>query len=103
MRMKENTIGLRSQSFVKYMNDTYLPWARANKRSWTDDVLHSRIICEFFAGDTFNDIDRKMIEKFKEERASTITIRGTKRTPATVNRELEVLSKIFSLAWTMRS
>ena len=43
-------------------------------------------------------INRKMVEKFKDQRANTITVRGTGRTPATVNRELEVLSKIFSLA-----
>lgn len=39
-----------------------------------------------------------MVEKFKDQRSNTITVRGTRRTPATVNRELEVLSKIFSLA-----
>src|SRR5262249_24630007 len=82
-------------SFVKYVNNTYVPWAKANKRSWSDDVLHARVICEFFAGHAFNDINRKMDEKFKDQRANTITVRGTKRTPATVNRELEVLSKIF--------
>ena len=37
-------------SFVNYVKNTYLPWAKANKRSWSDDVLHARVICEFFAG-----------------------------------------------------
>ena len=95
---KYDKVSAGNQSLVKYVNNTYLPWAKANKRSWRDDVMHARIICEFFAGETFNDINRGMIEKFKEQRRNSITRRGRQRTPATVNRELEVLSKIFSLA-----
>ncbi len=95
---KFDRVAKGNQSFVKYVSNTYLPWAMANKRSWRDDVMHARIICEFFAGETFNDINRRMIERFKNLRRTTITRRGSQRTPATVNRELEVLSKIFSLA-----
>ena len=95
---KYDRVAKGNQSFTKYVNDTYLPWAKTNKRSWQDDVLHCRNICKFFAGETLNSIDRRMIEKFKDQRRNTITVRGTQRSPATVNRELEVLSKIFTLA-----
>jgi integrase len=95
---KYDRVAKGHQSFTKFVNDVYLPWAKGNKRSWEDDVLHCRNICRFFARETFNDIDRRMIEKFKDERRNTITVRGTQRSPATVNRELEVLSKIFTLA-----
>lgn len=38
------------------------------------------------------------IERFKQERRAGLTWRGTQRTPASVNRELEVLSRIYSIA-----
>src|SRR5258708_25348798 len=38
------------------------------------------------------------IERFKHERRAGKTWRGSQRTPASVNRELEVLSRIFSIA-----
>src|SRR5712664_1204118 len=46
---KFDRVAKANQSFVKYVNNTYLPWARANKQSWEDDVLHTKAICEFFA------------------------------------------------------
>ena len=39
-----------------------------------------------------------LIEKFKSERRKTPTKAGTPRRPASINRELECLSSIFSLA-----
>src|SRR5689334_9615393 len=38
------------------------------------------------------------IEKWKRDRAQSITRRGTIRSPASVNMELAVLSRIFALA-----
>jgi hypothetical protein len=73
---KYDRVAKGNQSFAKYVKDTYLPWAKTNKRSWQDDVLHCRNICEFFARETLNNIDRSMIEKFKDQRRNTITIRG---------------------------
>jgi len=39
-----------------------------------------------------------LVEKFKKERRESITKKGSVRSAASVNRELELLSKIFSLA-----
>ena len=82
-----------------FVDQTYLPWARLNKRRPANDELHCKVICEFFAGKTFAQISPLLIEKFKKERRESITCRGGRRRPASVNRELEVLSKIFSLAF----
>ncbi len=45
-----------------------------------------------------NDLSLFEIEKFKMERRRGITKRGTVRSPAAVNREVETLSRIFALA-----
>lgn len=45
-----------------------------------------------------DEISPILIEKYKRDRRATKTVRGTNRAPSTVNRELELLSKTFSLA-----
>ncbi len=44
------------------------------------------------------DFIAETFEKYKRDRRASKTVRGTERAPSTVNRELELLSKIFSLA-----
>lgn len=60
--------------------------------------MHCKAIKEFFGKKTFAQISPLLIERFKKERRESITIFGKKRTPASVNRDLEVLSKILSMA-----
>jgi integrase len=45
------------------------------------------------------DITPILIEKYKQQRLNTTTLHKRKRSPATVNRELQVLSKVFSMAY----
>src|SRR3989442_9199681 len=40
-----------------------------------------------------------LIEQFKQKRLKTKTLHKRERSPATVNRELQVLSKVFSMAY----
>src|SRR5678815_4701144 len=54
-----------------FITDTFLPWSKVNKRTWVHDEFRSRPL---------------------------IKARGGERAPSTVNRELELLSKTFSLA-----
>jgi integrase len=84
--------------FMEFVEKVFLPWSRANKRSWYDDDLWARHIAPWFKGKNFAQISPLLVEKFKRERGDSITRRGTKRSPATVNRELEILSKVFTLA-----
>lgn len=60
--------------------------------------LLERALCEFFRDKTFDQITPMLVEKFKKYRRESVTKLGTLRKPATVNRELCVLSKIFTLA-----
>ncbi len=53
---------------------------------------------EFFKGKTFAQISPLLVERYKRERRESMTKREETRAPATVNRELAVLSRIFTLA-----
>lgn len=92
------------QDFLKFVDGVFLPWSKANKRSWYDDELFTKVIREsrHFKGKTFARISPLRIDKFERERRDSDTKRGGKRSPATVNRELEILSRIFSLAVTAK-
>lgn len=81
-----------------FIADTYLPWAKANKRTWVHDEFRSRPLIEAIGSKTMDEISPILIEKYKRDRRASKTARGTDRAPSTVNRELELLSKMFSLA-----
>ena len=78
--------------------NTYLPWAKATKRSSRDDVLHAKVFCHHFGKKSLSEIDHQMIEEFKIKRMKSITRYGRPRKPASVNRELAILSGIFRMA-----
>ena len=87
-----------SRSFANFVESTYLPWAKATKRSSRDDVLHAKVFCRHFGNKNVSEIDHQMIEEFKIERMKSITRYGRTRKPASVNRELAILSGIFRMA-----
>ena len=81
-----------------FVTNTFLPWSRANKRTWREDVYRSQSIIAFFGKQRLDEISSAQIEKFKMKRQQTPTKNGSERRPATVNRELENLSRMFTLA-----
>ncbi|MFL6228925.1 MAG: tyrosine-type recombinase/integrase [Pyrinomonadaceae bacterium] len=82
----------------EFAEDTYLAWAKINKRSWVHDKFRAKVLVNFFRGKTFAQISPLLVEKYKRERRESITKRGGTRAPATVNRELALLSRIFTMA-----
>ena len=86
------------EDFMEFVKKVYLPWSKQNKRSWYDDELWAKTVEAWFKGKTFMQISPLLIEKFKKERRNSKTRKDELRSPATVNRELEILSKVFSLA-----
>src|ERR1044072_8780675 len=49
-----------SRLFAEFVRTTYLPWAKATKRSSRDDVLHAEVFCRHFgnknlSGDRLSD------------------------------------------------
>ncbi|MDQ3684819.1 MAG: tyrosine-type recombinase/integrase [Acidobacteriota bacterium] len=87
-----------TESFTKFVDGVYIPWAKINKRSWYHDTRYVVILCDYFKGKTFGDITPMLVEHYKKHRREGVTRLGTNRNMATVNRELALLSKIFSLA-----
>jgi len=88
-------------SFEKFVEEVYRPWARENKRSFKNNEKYKLpMICESksLKGKTFAQISPLLLEKFKKERCESEMKDGRTRKPSTINRELEIISKIFSLA-----
>jgi len=119
--------GKKDCPFEQFVVDQFLPYSEANKRTFYDDVIVCRFLIEFFKGRMMRSITPALVEEFKQKRLATPLKRqkdrvgkhwtpSTKlkrtrqkrleesdelprpRKPATVNREMCVLSKIFSLA-----
>jgi len=88
-----------NKDFADFVDEVFVPWAKASKRSWQDDEERARPLKEFFKGKRLRDITPMLIEKYKQLRLKTTTLHKRERSPATVNRELQVLSKVFSMAY----
>jgi len=91
-------VQLGNEDFSQFVSETYLPWAKANKRTWRNDEIIANQWAELFKGNALREVSALAIEKWKRDRAQSITRRGTTRSPASVNLELAVLSRIFALA-----
>jgi integrase len=89
---------LGSGKLADFIEKVFLPWSKANKRSWKHDEFRVRPICEYFGSKVFREISPLLVEKFKRDRRESMTKRETVRSPASVNHELTLLSKIFNLA-----
>src|SRR3982751_5680231 len=84
--------------FSDFVDGVFLPWARENKRSWEDDEQRAEKLKEFFGQRAIRDITPMLIEKFKSELRKSDSRYKRPFSPATVNRYLQVLSRILSMA-----
>jgi len=82
----------------KFGEGTFLEWSKNNKRSWKHDRFRARVLLEAFRGKRLGEISPVVIERFKSQRQHSFTKYDKQRSKASVNRELELLSRIFSLA-----
>lgn len=86
--------------FEDFLVDYFLPFA-VNHYS-ADGYKHVELICraslKFLKGRLLRKVRAADIEQFKNYRAALETINGGKRKPATVVRELGIISKVFSYA-----
>lgn len=87
-----------SRTFGQYAKEVFLPWSKGNKKSWKTDAFHVEVLVDYFGHKRFSEISPMSIEKFMRERCQIPTQHGHPRKPASVNREIACLSRIFSLA-----
>jgi integrase len=99
-RMFEKRYGLAEKPecrFDKFVEETFLPYKKLIK-SYASIVTICKPLAGFFGKYAISEIDSQMIEHYKQMRVEETTIRGTKRSPLRVNKEIQVLSSIFTLA-----
>ena len=84
--------------FSEFVDNEYLPWAEANKKSHADDRRRVKVLKGFFGNERLRNIAPYRIEKFKSSLIGVKTVRGTPRSESTINRYLALGSRIFSLA-----
>ncbi|HKX26852.1 MAG TPA: site-specific integrase [Blastocatellia bacterium] len=86
--------------FKQFVEEIYLPYQKLRIRSYRKCELCCRLACRFFKDKTMRDLenDPNLIERFMYSRLNGRTKRGGNRNPNTVNREMALLSGIFTLA-----
>ena len=90
----------------EFVEDHYVPWAKANKRSWKIDLSRLKPILATFGSQRIGDITPPLIEQFKIKRRNAPAVWKKKegetkkkaRTVGAVNRELRLLSRVLRLA-----
>jgi integrase len=85
-----------SPNFREFAEQVYLLWARQNKRS--DETYKVAALVEYFGNKQLSKITTTMIEKYMSLRKNGLTRYKRVRSAASVNRELTVLSSLFTLA-----
>jgi integrase len=85
--------------FSDFVDSVFVPWARENKRSYKDDEQRAAKLKEFFGHRAIRDITPMLIEKFKSELRKSDSRLKRMFSPSTVNRYLQVLSRILSMAY----
>src|SRR5262249_44006973 len=81
-----------------FIEKEFMPWSKREKKSWRNDVSRVKPILAHFKNRKMREIGRFNVEQFKRERRDSLSARGEVRAPASVDRELQLLSRIFSLA-----
>lgn len=77
-------------SFEKLV-ERFLEYSEANKRSWKRDICATDVFLKYLSGKKLSDITPFLVEKYKSDRRKQVKA-------STVNRELDVLRRMFSLA-----
>jgi len=96
----DGTFGLTQSKtrFDDFAKRVYIPWTESSKRTSVDDSFHIKTLVGFFKDMPLSNISQIAIERFKKERVASTVRGGMFRKPASINRELAVLSRLLSLA-----
>jgi integrase len=95
----------KTKGFSDFVDSVYMPWAKKNKATWRHDECRSVTLKQFFGKRPLREITPMMVRRLKSELLAGKTRRldsegeQTTRKGSTVNRYLQLLSKIFELAF----
>jgi integrase len=80
--------------------DAYFAYAvhQQQKRSWHRDRTSIRALKAYFTGKRLTELTPATIEQYRSWRRQTISRRGKPVTPASINRELACLKRMFNVA-----
>jgi integrase len=80
--------------------EAYFAYAvhQQRKRSWPRDRTSIRALSPYFGGERLAEITPALIEQYRAWRRDTISRRGQPMTPASINRELACLKRMFNVA-----
>lgn len=88
----------RGSMMFEELVDKYKSYAKNNKKTWETELCKVRKIEQYFKGKRLKDITPSIIEEYKNYRKNSRTYRGTTTNTATVNRDLAMIKKMFSIA-----
>jgi integrase len=88
---------IKTSPLFKDFAKDYLEWAKANKSSWISDRTALNHLVPFFGSMRMHQISPFLIEKYKREKLKG-TIAGRPVKPATVNRQLSILRRMYNIA-----
>src|ERR1700752_1454451 len=83
--------------FDKFVDNSFLPTKKL-KKSYKSIESICRALKTFFGKHFVSEVDTEMIERYRQIRVEQKTRLGRKRSPLRVNKEMQVLSSIFTLA-----
>jgi integrase len=97
---KNGVVNDKDILFEDFLIEYYLPFAEQNhsKVTFDNEVRICKSALPYFSGKHLRQIKAADVEKFKQCRTNLPTQHKTPRKPATVFRELAIISKVFSLA-----
>jgi integrase len=72
--------------------------SKQNKRSWKRDEMSLKKLNPYFKGMTLQEMKPDLIERYKAKRKADISLRKTKTSESTINREIALLKTIFNKA-----
>jgi integrase len=96
-----------NKTFKEYVEKTFIPWTKENKRSYRSDLSRLKPLIAFFGRKLFKEISQLLVESYKSKRLKMPVVflnkkgkitKQRERSKAAVNRELQLLSRIFTLA-----
>lgn len=82
----------KKQPRLKEAVDLYLQYSETNKKSYRSDLSFTKHIMNFFNNIDLVELTPTLIEDFKKHLANDLNLKN-----ATINRNLEALSKIFNI------